>query len=124
MDYKGDDDEDNNENNKTTNTFNTLVVNINPSTLLDKDNQAIIYYTLYSEIKPDNTTTIALKLANRVYSYTVTTINTTIDVFLNNIDLFVYNITSYYTSIKFMGIIINIKASKYFIVKYNRFFIL
>jgi hypothetical protein len=38
MDYKGDDDENNNLNNKTTNAFNTLVVNIDPSTLLNKDN--------------------------------------------------------------------------------------
>jgi hypothetical protein len=38
MDYKGDDDENNNLNNKTTTAFNTLVVNIDPSTLLNKDN--------------------------------------------------------------------------------------
>ena len=50
--------------------------------------------------------------------YAVTTINTT-DIFPTNIDLIVYNITLYYTSIKFMGIIIDTKASKYFTVKYN-----
>jgi len=38
MDYKGDNDKDNNEDNEITNTFNALIVNIDPSTLLDKDN--------------------------------------------------------------------------------------
>ena len=113
MDYKGDNDEDNNLDNEITNIFNALVVNIGPDTLLDKNDQAIVYYTLYGEIKLDNITTIASELANKVYSYIVITINTTTDVFFINIDLFIYNITLYYTSIKFMGIIINIKASKY-----------
>ena len=69
-------------------------------------------------------TAIALNLANRVYSYAVITINIIIDAFPTNIDLFIYNITSYYTSIKFIGIIIDIKASKYFIVGYSQFLIL
>ena len=91
---------------------------------MDEDDQATAYYTLYGEIKLDNITTIASELANRVYSYIVTTINTIIDAFPINIDPFTYNITSYYTSTKFMGIIINIKASKYFIVGYSQFLIL
>jgi len=37
MDYKGDDDEDNNLDDEITNVFNALVVNINPSTLPNKD---------------------------------------------------------------------------------------
>ena len=41
------------------------------------------------------------------------------DVFPTNTDLFAYNTTLYYTSTKFMGIIIDTKASKYFIVGYN-----
>ena len=98
-----------------------MVVNIDPSTLLDEDNQTIAYYILYSEIELNNMTAIALELANRVYSYAVITINTIIDVFSTNIDLFIYNITLYYTSIKFIGIIIDIKASKYSIAGYNQF---
>ena len=94
------------------------------STLLNKNNQTIVYYTLYIKIKLNNTTIIALELANRVYSHAVTTINTTIDIFPINIDLFAYNITLYYTSIKFIGIIINTKASKYFIAGYSQFFTL
>ena len=86
---------------------------------MDEDNQATAYYTLYGEIELDNTTAIASELANRVYSHAVTTINTTTDVFPTDIDLFIYNITLYYTSIKFIGIIINIKASKYFIAEYS-----
>ena len=119
MDYKGNDNKDNNLNNKITNTFNTLVVNIDPGTLLNKDNQITIYYILYSEIELDNVTTIALELVNRVYSYIVITINTTINTFPTNTDLFTYNITLYYTSIKFIGIIINTKAFKYFIAGYS-----
>jgi hypothetical protein len=98
--------------NKTTDAFNALVVNIDPSTLLDEDDQAIVYYTSYGKIKLDNATAIALELANRAYSYIVTTINTITDTFHTKTDLFIYNITLYYTSIKFIGIIINTKASK------------
>ena len=108
MDYKGDNNKNNNLDNGITDAFNTLIINIDPSTLLNKDNQAIIYYTLYSKIKLNNATATALKLANKVYSHIVITINTIIDLLLINIDLFIYNITLYYISIKFIGIIINI----------------
>ena len=86
---------------------------------MDKNDQATVYYTLYSKIELDNATVTALELANRVYSYTVITINTITDTFPTNTDLFIYNITLCYTSIKFIGIIINIRASKYFIVGYS-----
>ena len=94
---------------------------MDPSTLLNKDNQTTVYYTLYGEIELNNITAIALELANRAYSHAVITINTITDAFPINIDLFAYNITLYYTSIKFIGIIINTKASKYFTVKYSQF---
>src|SRR6266702_2368335 len=113
MDYKGNNNEDNHKNNKITNEFNTLIVNIDPSTLLDKDNQATVYYTLYNKIKLDNTTTIASELANKAYNSAVTTINTTTDTFPTNTDPFAYNTTSHYTSTKFIGIMIDTKASKY-----------
>ena len=119
MDYEGDNNKDSNLDNEITYTFNALVVDIDPSTLLNEDDQTTAYYTLYGEIELDNVTAIASELANRVCSYAVITINTTIDAFPTNIDLFIYNITLYYTSIKFMGIIINTKASKYFIVGYS-----
>jgi len=38
MDYKGDNNKDNNKDNEITNAFNALVTNINPNTLLNKDN--------------------------------------------------------------------------------------
>ena len=57
-------------------------------------------------------TAIALELANRAYSHVVITINTIIDIFHTNIDPFTYNITLCYTSIKFIGVIINTRASK------------
>jgi hypothetical protein len=119
MDYEGDDDKDNNSDDEITDVFNALVVNIDPSTLLNEDDQAIVYYTLYGKIELDNITAIALKLANRVYSHVVITINTIIDVFLTDIDPFTYNTTLRYTSIKFIGVIINIGASKRSIVGYS-----
>jgi hypothetical protein len=79
---------------------------------------------LYSEIKLDNTTITVLELANRACSYVVITINITIDVFPTNTDPFAYNMTSYYTSIKFMGIMINTRASKCSIAGYSQFLIL
>jgi len=94
---------------------------MDPNTLLNKDNQTTVYYTLYSEIELDNVTAIALELANRAYSHAVTIINTIIDVFTTNMDLFAYNITLRYTSTKFMGVIIDIRASKRSIVGYSWF---
>jgi len=38
MDYEGNDNEDNNKDDKITDAFNTLVINIDPNTLLNKDN--------------------------------------------------------------------------------------
>jgi len=119
MDYKGNNNKDNNKDNKITNTFNALVINMDPNTLLNKDNQAIIYYTLYSKIKLDNITAIALELANRAYSHIVTTINTITDAFTTNTDPFIYNTTLHYTLTKFIGVIINTKASKCSIVGYS-----
>ena len=88
---------------------------------MDKDNQAIVYYTLYNEIELDNATAIALELANKVYSHTVTTLNTMTNAFPTNTDLFTYNITLHYTSTKFMGTIIDTKASKYSTIGYGQF---
>jgi len=92
---------------------------MDPNTLLNKDNQAIVYYTLYGKIELDNVTAIALELANRAYSHIVITIDTIIDAFLTNINPFAYNITSRYTSTKFIGVIIDTKASKRSIVGYG-----
>ena len=124
MNYKGNNNEDNSLNNKIINAFNALVVNMDPNTLLNKDDQAIIYYILYGKIELNNITTIALKLANKVYSYAVITIDIITDTFFTNTDLFIYNTTLYYTFIRFINIIINIKASKYFTAKYSQFFAL
>jgi len=92
---------------------------MDPNTLLNENNQTIVYYTLYGEIELDNITAIALELANRAYSHAVTTINTMIDVFTTNTDPFAYNITLCYTSIKFMGVMIDTRASKRSIVGYG-----
>ena len=121
IDYKGNNNEDNDEDNEITNVFNTLVIDIDSDTLLNKDNQATVYYTLYSEIELDNVTATALELANKAYSHTVTTINTTTNAFTTNTDPFIYNMTLHYTSTKFMGVMIDTGASKYFTAGYNQF---
>ena len=79
---------------------------------------------MYSEIKLDNVTTTALELANRAYSHTVITINTITDAFSINTDLFTYNIILCYTFTKFIGIMIDTRALKYFTVRYSQFFAL
>jgi hypothetical protein len=92
---------------------------MDPSTLLDEDNQATAYYTSYGEIELDNATAIASELANRAYSHAVTTIDTIIDIFYTKTDLFTYNTTLRYTSTKFIGVIINTRASKRSTVGYS-----
>jgi len=92
---------------------------MDPNTLLNKDNQAIVYYTLYSKIELDNATAIALELANRAYSHVVITINTITDAFLTNTDPFAYNTTLCYTSTKFIGVITDTRASKRSIIGYG-----
>ena len=76
---------------------------------------------MYSKIKLDNATATALKLANRACSHTVTATNTTIDAFLINTDPFIYNMTLHYTFTKFIGVIIDTRASKCFIAGYGQF---
>ena len=44
-----------------------------------------------------------------------------IDAFLINTDLFAYNMTSRYTSIKFIGVMIDTKASKRSIAGHDQF---
>ena len=53
--------------------------------------------------------------------YAVTTIDTITDVFPTNTDLFAYNTTLYYTSTKFMGVMIDTRALKLSIVGYGQF---
>jgi hypothetical protein len=53
--------------------------------------------------------------------YAVIAINTTTDAFPTDIDPFTYNTTSHYTSTKFMGVIIDTRASKRSTAGYNQF---
>jgi hypothetical protein len=62
---------------------------------------------------------MATNLVNKAFSYLVITIDSTVPLIINK-NPFTYNITiSYYTADRFLGIIINIKASKYSIAGYN-----
>ena len=57
---------------------------------------------------------IAIILADKAFSYLITTIDNIVPLIINQ-DSFIYNVTtsiSHYTADKFIGIIINIKASK------------
>ena len=68
---------------------------------------------------------IAAILANKAFSYSVTTIDNIVP-FITNQDPFIYNTTtstSCYTVDNFVGIIINIKASKQFTAGYGQFLI-
>ena len=55
------------------------------------------------------------------YKYIVITINTITDIFPTDTDPLVYNTTLCYTSIKFMGVIIDTRASKRSTVGYGQF---
>ena len=64
---------------------------------------------------------IATTLANKAFSHSVITIDNTVS-FITDQDLFTYNatiFTSRYTVDKFIGIIINIRASKRSIAEYS-----
>ena len=66
---------------------------------------------------------IAITLVNKAFSHSVTTINNIV-LFITDQDPFIYNITistSRYTVDNFIGIIINIKASKQSIAGYSQF---
>ena len=69
------------------------------------------------------TISIAATLANKAFSHSVTTIDNIVPLITNQ-DPFTYNTTtsiSYYTTDKFIGIIIDIKASKQSIIGYSQF---
>ena len=119
INYEGNNNGDNSEDNEITNTFNALVVDIDFSALLDKNNQTTVYYTLYSKIKLKNVTATALKLANKAYNHVITTINIITDTFSIDADPFTYNTTLHYTSVKFIGIMIDTKALKCSTVGYS-----
>ena len=53
--------------------------------------------------------------------YAVTTTDTTTDAFPTNTDLFAYNTTSRYTSTKFIGAMIDTRASKRSTAGYDQF---
>ena len=68
---------------------------------------------------------IAITLANKAFSYLITTIDNIVPLITDQ-DPFIYNITiftSRYTADNFIGIIINIGASKQSIVGYSQFLV-
>ena len=77
----------------------------------------------FEDLTSDEATSTCIKLANKAFSYLLTTINTTEITTALNTDPFVYNAStkSYYTSTVFMRIIINTGASRKSIAGYSQF---
>ena len=74
-------------------------------------------------MKQHKAISIAATLANKAFSHSVTTIDNIVP-FMTNQDPFTYNIITFmsrYTADKFIGIIIDIRVSKQFIVGYGQF---
>jgi len=77
------------------------------------------YLTLFGTLTTDKATSISIELANKAYAYLLTTISTEPTTETNP---FNYNTTTTalrYTSIVFMGIIINTSALKKSIASYG-----
>src|SRR6266576_4145087 len=83
------------------------------------------FYTSFSQVEQHKAISIAITLANKAFSHLVITINNTIPLMTDQ-DPFTYNATisiSRYTVDNFVGIIINIGASKCFIAGYGQFLV-
>src|SRR6266704_5804894 len=95
--------------------------------MTDKNTQLNInyFYTSFSQVKQHKVISIAATLANKAFSHSVTTIDNTAPLITNQ-DPFTYNATifmSHYTADNFIGIMIDIKASKQSTVRYNQFLV-
>ena len=91
----------------------------------DKDSQLDInhYYTSFSQVKQHKAISIATTLADKAFSHSVITTDN-ITPLITDQDPFTYNttiFTSHYTVNNFIGIIIDIGASKHSIAKYSQF---
>ena len=80
-----------------------------------------IYLITFGNLTPNKATSAYTKLANKAFSYLLTTINTTEITTVLNTDSFAYNTStkSHYTSTVFMGIMINIGALRKSIASYS-----
>ena len=81
------------------------------------------YLITFRDLTPNKATSTYTKLANKAFNYLLTRINTTEITTALNTDPFAYNTStkSHYTSTVFMGIIIDIRASRKSIASYNQF---
>jgi hypothetical protein len=102
--------------------FETLITDINSELNLDKPQPSTIYLTTFGDLISKEATLTCTELANKAFSHSLTTINTT-KTTTPNTDPFVYNAStkSYYTSTVFIGIIIDIGASRKSIAGYSQF---
>ena len=91
--------------------------------MTDKNTQLNInhYYTSFSQVKQYKIISIAATLANKAFNYLVITIDNTAPLMTDQ-DPFTYNATistSHYTVDNFIGIMIDIRASKQSIAGYG-----
>ena len=92
-----------------------MTINTSPE-ITDKNTQLNIdyYYTSFGQIEQHKAISIATTLANKAFSHLIITTDNTAPLITNQ-DPFTYNATifiSHYTVDNFIGIIIDIKASK------------
>ena len=121
MDYK---DDDINLEEELKEAFQVLAIDVSPE-MTDKNTQLNIdyFYTSFGQVEQQEATLMATDLANKAFSHSVTTADSIIPLITNK-DPFIYNITiSRYTVDCFLGIIIDIGASKRSIVRYSQFLV-
>ena len=81
------------------------------------------YLITFRDLTSNKTTSVCTKLANKAFSYLLTIINTIEITNTLNTNPFAYNTStkSYYTSTVFIGIMIDIGASRKSMADYSQF---
>jgi hypothetical protein len=82
----------------------------------------IVYLMVFGELTPNKTTSISIILANKAFSYLLILEDITEPTLVIDPFIYILNISSSrYTSDVFLGIIIDIRASRKFTAGYNQF---
>jgi hypothetical protein len=117
---------------ETNDIFESLILNIESELNYEKESESTIYFIAFRELTFNKVTFINTVLANKAFSYFLTSENITKPIPATNLisatdsisatDLFIYilNIfSSQYTSDMFLDIIVNIKTNKKSIAGYS-----
>jgi hypothetical protein len=85
-----------------------------------KSESGIVYFIVFGELMFNKAISISIILANKVFSYLLILEDITKPILVINPFIYILNISSSrYTSDVFLGIIIDIKASRKSIISYN-----